>query len=218
MKNRLIIAIALFITLSTVSSQQKIVFSKFKLKEINVENNFLIKEKEIKELLIPVIDKNLIFLAHSDVEELLIKNSLIESFNIKKKYPNSLQIKIFEKKPIAILLDKQNKFYISEKIDLIEFDKLIDDKNLPYVLGNREEFEVFYNSLKTINFPFEIIKKYTLFETNRWDLETMNKKIIKLPPENYIRSLENYLNLRNDDNFEKYLVFDFRIQDQLILK
>ena len=182
MKNRLIIAIALFITLSTVSSQQKIVFSKFKLKEINVENNFLIKEKEIKELLIPVIDKNLIFLAHSDVEELLIKNSLIESFNIKKKYPNSLQIKIFEKKPIAILLDKQNKFYISEKIDLIEFDKLIDDKNLPYVLGNREEFEVFYNSLKTINFPFEIIKKYTLFETNRWDLETMNKKIIKLPP------------------------------------
>ena len=218
MKNRLIIAIALFITLSTVSSQQKIVFSKFKLKEINVENNFLIKEKEIKELLIPVIDKNLIFLAHSDVEKLLIKNSLIESFNIKKKYPNSLQIKIFEKKPIAILLDKQNKFYISEKIDLIEFDKLIDDKNLPYVLGNREEFEVFYNSLKTINFPFEIIKKYTLFETNRWDLETMNKKIIKLPPENYIRSLENYLNLRNDDNFKKYLVFDFRIQDQLILK
>ena len=218
MKNRLIIAIALFITLSTVSSQQKIVFSKFKLKEINVENNFLIKEKEIKELLIPVIDKNLIFLDHSDVEELLIKNSLIESFNIKKKYPNSLQIKIFEKKPIAILLDKQNKFYISEKIDLIEFDKLIDDKNLPYVLGNREEFEVFYNSLKTINFPFEIIKKYTLFETNRWDLETMNKKIIKLPPENYIRSLENYLNLRNDDNFKKYLVFDFRIQDQLILK
>ena len=218
MKNRLIIAIALFITLSTVSSQQKIVFSKFKLKEINVENNFLIKEKEIKELLIPVIDKNLIFLAHSDVEELLIKNSLIESFNIKKKYPNSLQIKIFEKKPIAILLDQQNKFYISEKIDLIEFDKLIDDKNLPYVLGNREEFEVFYNSLKTINFPFEIIKKYTLFETNRWDLETMNKKIIKLPPENYIRSLENYLNLRNDDNFKKYLVFDFRIQDQLILK
>ena len=218
MKNRLIIAIALFIILSTVSSQQKIVFSKFKLKKINVENNFLIKEKEIKELLIPVIDKNLIFLAHSDVEELLIKNSLIESFNIKKKYPNSLQIKIFEKKPIAILLDKQNKFYISEKIDLIEFDKLIDDKNLPYVLGNREEFEVFYNSLKTINFPFEIIKKYTLFETNRWDLETMNKKIIKLPPENYIRSLENYLNLRNDDNFKKYLVFDFRIQDQLILK
>ena len=85
-------------------------------------------------------------------------------------------------------------------------------------MGNREEFEVFYNSLKTINFPFEIIKKYTLFETNRWDLETMNKKIIKLPPENYIRSLENYLNLRNDDNFKKYLVFDFRIQDQLILK
>ena len=49
-----------------------------------------------------------------------MKNSFIESYNIKKKYPNSLNIKIFEKKPIAILQDKKKKFYLSEKIDLIE--------------------------------------------------------------------------------------------------
>ena len=79
------------------------------------------------------------------------------------------------------MIDKQSKFYLSEKIDLIEFNKLVNFKDLPYVLGNKEEFKVFYNSLKLINFPFEIIKKYTLFETNRWDLQTVNKKIIKLP-------------------------------------
>ena len=41
---------------------------------------------------------------------MLIQESFIESFNIKKKYPNTLKIKIYEKKPIAILLKNQNKF------------------------------------------------------------------------------------------------------------
>ena len=92
----------------------------------------------------------------------------------------------------GILTSKDIKEEISTDLKFKK-DKIINKLELI----SREEFEVFYNSLKTINFPFEIIKKYTLFETNRWDLETMNKKIIKLPPENYIRSLENYLNLRN---------------------
>ena len=218
MKNRLIIAIALFITLSTVSSQQKIVFSKFKLKEINVENNFLIKEKEIKELLIPVIDKNLIFLAHSDVEELLIKNSLIESFNIKKKYPNSLQIKIFEKKPIAILQHKQKKFYLSENIDLIDYQELKNYNNLPIIFGSQESFKSLYINLKKINFPINLIKKYYLYELNRWDFETYKMKIIKLPEKNYNESLKNFMILREKNNFDKYKVFDYRINNQLILK
>ena len=52
-----------------------------------------------------------------------------------------------------------------------------------------------------INFPLNIIEKYRFFESNRWDLETKNKKIIKLPNTNYIRSLKNYLKIRNKDSF-----------------
>ena len=59
---------------------------------------------------------------------------------------------------------------------------------------------------------------FTLFETNRWDLETFDNKLIKLPTENYIKSLENYLNLVDKDVFKKYKLFDFRISNQLILK
>ena len=90
-----------------------------------------------------------------------MQNSFIESFNIKKKYPDTLIIKIFEKKPIAILLSKKEKFYLSEKIDLIEFKTLTVDKDLPYVFGNKDEFKIFHASLKKINFPLEKIKKYT---------------------------------------------------------
>ena len=69
-----------------------------------------------------------------------------------------------------------------------------------------------------MNFPLDIIKKYTLFETNRWDLETKNKEIIKLPSRNYSKSLENFLNLKSKNDFKEYKLFDYRINNQLILK
>ena len=98
MKNRLIIGIILFTFLTTINFKQEKIISKFDIKEINVEKNFLIKEKEIKQLLSPIYNKNLLFLKNKEIETLLMQNDLIESFNIKKKYPNSLLIRIFEKK------------------------------------------------------------------------------------------------------------------------
>ena len=85
-------------------------------------------------------------------------------------------------------------------------------------MGNKEDFKIFHKNLKKINFPLSLIKKYTLYESKRWDLETTSKKIIKLPQENYVKSLENFLYIREKNNFKKYVLFDYRIQDQLILK
>ena len=218
MNIRILIAITLFITLTTITSQSKIVFSKFKINKINIENNSLLKEEEIKKLLFKIYDQNLILLKSEEIENALMQNSFIDSFNIKKKYPNTLNIEIFEKKPIVVLQTKKNKFYLTEKNDLINFKNFKEYKDLPYVIGNKEEFKIFYHNLKKMNFPTRLIKKYTLYELNRWDLETANKEIIKLPHKNYISSLKRYLEMQNKSGFKKYKIFDFRIKDQLILK
>ena len=218
MKKRLVIALTLLILLTTINSKQSFVISKLNLKTIVVENNFLLKDKDIKNLLIPFYNKNLIFLDNNKVKEALMQNNFIDSFKIKKKYPSTLEVKIFEKKPIAILVTQNKKFYLSERIDLIEFKSLPNYPDLPYVFGNIDDFKIFYKDLRKINFPLDIIKKYTLYGTKRWDLETKNYNVIKLPSKNYIRSLESYLNLKNKKGFEKYKLFDYRIKDQLILK
>ena len=218
MKKRFVTALLLLILLTTINPQQKIVISKFNLKTIIIENNLLLEDKDIKNLLLPIYDKNLFFLKNIEIKKALIQNSFIESFNIKKKYPSTLKIKIFEKKPIAILISEKKKFYLSEKIDLIEFKNLPNYQTLPFVLGNKDDFKIFYNNLKKINFPIDTIVKYTLYETNRWDLETINNQIIKLPYKNYTKSLENYLNLKSKNSFEKYKLFDYRISNQLIIK
>jgi len=116
------------------------------------------------------------------------------------------------------LINRKEKFYLSEKISLIKFTDLKKFQDLPVVFGNEKEFKIFYENLKKINFPISHVKKYTLYENNRWDLETTEKKIVKLPTKNYKKSLLNFLDLVKKKDFKKYKVFDYRINNQLILK
>ena len=218
MKKRSLIAFGLFILLTTITFTQNINIQKFNIQEIDIQNSDLLKKDEIRKSLNSIYNKNLLFLKNSEIEAKLKENSFIESFNIKKIYPNTLKIKIFEKKPIAILIHKKKKFYLSERIELIEYKSLPNYQNLPYVFGDINKFKIFYKNLNEINFPFNQIKKYTLYEINRWDIETKNNNIIKLPPKNYKKSLKNYLDLINKNEFRKYKIFDYRIKNQLILK
>ena len=68
------------------------------------------------------------------------------------------------------MLNKK-KYLLSENIELIEFMNLPDYQNLPYIFGDKDEFESLYSNLKKIDFPIDIIKKYSFFETGRWDLK-----------------------------------------------
>ena len=218
MKKQLIIAIELLVLLTSYKSQNFFFDLKFNIEEIVLENNFILKEDVIKKDLVYLYDKNLFFLNVNDIKKLLLKHNFIQSFEIKKIYPNRLKIKIFEKKPVAILQQKKNKFYFTKNGDLINYIDLEEYKNLPIVLGGKKKFKFFYNELKKINFPVNLVKQFYFFETGRWDLLTYKNQIIKLPIENYISSLENFISIESKDNFDKYQIFDYRIKDQLILK
>ena len=84
MKKQIIIALALFTLLTTINFQQETSYSKFNLKKIDVENNYLVEDKDIKRLLAPIYNQNLLFLSLQEIEIALLQNSFVESFNIKK--------------------------------------------------------------------------------------------------------------------------------------
>lgn len=218
MRKYTFIVVISFLLLTTINPNQKIIFSKFNIKEIIVVNNHILKDKDIKLLLREIYDKNLLFLKSKEIEMILMKNSFIDGFNINKKYPNTIKIKIFEKQPIAILLKQNKKFFINENIDLIEFKYLSNNSSFPQILGDEKEFKKFYNNFKKTKFPFTLVKKFILFDSNRWDIETTDEKTIKLPYKSYVESIENYLEIKNENNFKNYRIFDYRINNQLILK
>ena len=219
MKNRFLIALVLLVLFSTYSSKE-IFKSKliFKVQEILVENNKYIETNEIKKELSFLLNSNLFLLKNKDISENLKDDTFIESFEIKRIYPNKLKIKIYEKKPIAILQNKKKKYYFTNKNELVTYRNLVEFQNLPVVFGDRDNFKNFYNNLKKIRYPVNSIKSLYYFESQRWDLLTKKNKLVKLPNKNYIKSLVNFLSIKDRDNFAKYKTFDYRINDQLILK
>ena len=219
MKNRFLIALVLLVLFSTYSSKE-IFKSKliFKVQEILVENNKYIETNEIKKELSFLLNSNLFLLKNKDISENLKDDTFIESFEIKRIYPNKLKIKIYEKKPIAILQNKKKKYYFTNKSELITYRSLVEFQNLPVVFGDRDNFKDFYNNLKKIRYPVNSIKSLYYFESQRWDLLTKKNKLVKLPNKNYMKSLVNFLSIKDRDNFAKYKTFDYRINDQLILK
>ncbi len=219
MKKRFLIALVLLLLLSTYNVQNNFsLFNNLNISEIIVENNLIVEEKRVKKKLDYLYQENLFLLNLKKIETKINDIDFIESFEIKKIYPNKIKIKIFEKTPIVILQNKKEKKYFTNKEDTINFFELDKFEDLPIVFGDKKNFQVFYNDLKNINFPISEIKVFYLFESKRWDLVTNNNQTIKLPIKNYIKSLQNFVNLKNQSIFQKYKIFDYRISDQLILK
>ena len=219
MRKRFLISLILLLVLSTYQIQNNFKLgSNFLIKEIIVENNSIIPESSIAKNLSFLNQKNLFFLEQKEIKKKIKELIFIESIEIKKIYPNKIKVKVFEKKPVAILQDKKKKKYFTDKNEVIDFiypDKFDD---LPIVFGDKKNFAIFYDKLKKNHFPLEEIKIFYLFESKRWDLITKKNQTIKLPIKNYMESLVNFINIKDKTNFEKYKIFDYRIKDQLILK
>ena len=219
MRNKPILGIALFILFSTFISQNKFTTKKFGIKEIKIENNKILEDQELINIFSFLYGENIIFLNSYKLKKNIDQKSFIEKIEIKKIFPDKLVIKVFEKEPIAILIDKnQKKYYMGKKIDLIEYRKIFKYENLPIVKGEAKNFKKLFDNLIKINFPTDQIIKYQYFKVNRWNIEMIDKKILKLPEKNYIESLKNFMIIKDKSNFEKYKTFDYRLNNQLVLK
>ncbi len=218
MKKSFLGLIILFILLTTYTPKFNfIINSNLYIQKIKIENNSIIDADEIRKKLSFLYTENLFFLNIKDIEENLKSETFIESFSIKKIYPNTLKLIIVEKKPIAILQNKKKKFYISDKGNLINFRYIEIYNSLPTVFGNGRDFYSLYSDLQNIKFPLEAIKSFYFFESGRWDLIMYDDRVIKLPIKNYLFSLKNFMLSKDSGNFNNYKIFDYRIKDQLIL-
>ena len=222
---KIIILLFTFIFLTTYAPKNLNIIDKeengfFKIKKIKVTNNHKIKENIIIKKLNHIYNKNIIFLTNKDILTYLLNLDYLERVEVKKKYPNTLVLKIYETTPMAILYKKKGKYVLDSLSNLIVLDKSLDEKKLPKVFGQRAEsdFINFFNQLSSNKFPKNRIKSYYYFQINRWDLKLANDQIIKFPSEKRKEAIQQSVELLNREDFKKYKVIDLRINDKIIVE
>ena len=111
----------------SVSPQKKNFF--FKIQNIKIVNNQLIDENKIIEKLTEIYEKNILFIERNDIERPLKSIEFLEKIEVKKKYPNTIIINVYETEPVAILFKENSKYLLDSSSNLIPFNEnmLFDD-------------------------------------------------------------------------------------------
>ena len=222
---RIVALLIALIFLTTYSPSGLNVFSKkknlfFKIQNIEVINNYLINKSEIIEKLAQIYEKNILFINRSDIKKSLKSIDFLEKIEVKKKYPNTIIIKVYETKPVAILFKKNDKFLLDSSSNLIAFNENMFAHDFPNVFGNGAEHDFinFFNQLKNNNFPKKRIKNLYYFQIGRWDLQLLNNQIIKFPSNKTTEAIKQSVELLDRKDFENYNIIDLRIYGKIVVE
>ena len=221
----IIILLVAFTFLTTYSPNEFNVFHPkknifFKIQNIKIVNNHLIDENKIIEKLTEIYEKNILFIERNDIERPLKSIEFLEKIEVKKKYPNTIIIKVYETNPIAILFKKNHKYLLDNSSNLITFSGNMPIDDFPSVFGKGAEqnFINFYNQLKNNNFPKQRVKNFYYFQIGRWDLQLLNNQIIKFPANKITESIQQSVKLLARKDFENYNIIDLRIHGKIVVE
>ena len=192
----------------------------FSIKKIEITNNHKIKESVIFKRLNHIYNRNIIFVTNRDIFKYLVNLNYLESIEVKKKYPGTIVVKIYETEPKAVLYKEKDKYILDSSSNLIVLDESIDEKKFPKVFGLKAEsdFINFFNQLTLNKFPKNRIKSYTYFQINRWDLRLNNDQIIKFPSKKRKEAIQQSVKLLDREDFKKYRVIDLRIDGKIVVE
>ena len=161
--------------------------------------------------------ENIFFLTETEIIEVIDSNPLVEEYEVFKKYPSTINIKIKKTSFLARINQDDKIFIIGSNGKLSNNDFSI--KELPYIFGNPEPSE-FLNFKKIIDdskIPYDRIKNLYFFKSKRWDIELKNNILIKLSRNNVKEILDNVFEFMRDVNFGNIKIIDARINNQIIL-
>jgi len=218
--NKLYLLIFFFFIFTTYNSkEQKKSFSIiFPIKEIIIENTLAVNLIKLKSELDFLRKTSLFFLKEEKIVEVMDRHEFISNVQLKKKYPSTLKILVFEKIPIATEIKDKKRYYVTKNGEKVNYTRIENYEDLPTIFGNHKNFSSFFNDLEESNFKINEIKAFYYFDIGRWDIVLKNKKTIKLPEKNYQNILLKVNSILDDVSFSKYKIFDYRIKDQLILQ
>jgi len=144
----------------------------------------------------------------------------LEKIEVKKKYPNTIIIKVYETNPVAILFKENSKYLLDSSSNLIPFNENMLYDDLPSIFGEKAEqdFINFFDQLVNNNFPKQRVKNFYYFQIGRWDLELLNNQIIKFPASKIPEAIQQSVKLLARKDFGNYNIIDLRIHGKIVVE
>lgn len=161
----------------------------FSIKTIQVKNNKIVKLSEIKNYANYSLGENIFRFNKKKLQEKINKDIYIRNANIKKIYPNTIEITVEEAKDICYFEVGKDKFFVDSDFkivrnkDRIDYSKIVKivgaNENLSKIsnLKSDEKFHEFLNNLYT----HKILEQLTEINVvNSNDITMVTKNEIKV--------------------------------------
>ena len=159
--------------------------------------------------------KNLFFLKPNEIKKIVEDNNLVEGYKVFKEYPSRLIIEIKKTDFLAQTRRDGNFFFLGSNGAFIKTST--KQKNIPFIFGDFKNSNFF--ELKRIiddsTFKFNEIKNLFFFKSGRWDIETSEGLMIRLPKDNLEDAIKLLIGFLDQGN-ENINTIDLRQKNQIV--
>ena len=184
----------------------------FKIKNIKIVPNELVFE-EVYNLL----NQNIFKLNNSNLKNFVNKYTYLKSIEIKKIYPDTLEVLITKSSPIAIIDNQISFTYLGDNGKVFKDNK--EYNSIPILKGEIDIAEaiIVLNLLDKSIYKLEDIKEIIFFPTKRINIILKDNKILKFPISIDLKYINKTYNFLKTIKTEKQVI-DFRVLERIILK
>ena len=213
---KIIFYISLIIILGTFNNKNLKNFDLPKINIVDIEG-IEFNENEYTKITNLIKFNNLLSIQKSQIKEILNSNNLIEKYEVFKRYPSSIKIKIVKTNFLASTNINGKNYLVGSNGKFINTKDT--SKNFPFIFGNfeTEKFLEFKNIILQTEFKYNKIKNFYYFPSGRWDIEMISGILIKLPITEIKESLNLSIDLLDDIEFSNIKILDIRQKNQIVI-
>ncbi len=215
-KIKIFLILFFFILLSSYNKDIKNSNKFFYIKKIEFENNYFVSDELLNQYFNFLNNKNIFTIDQNEFNKIYKKLPFIKNIIVKKIYPNKIKITITEKKPVAV---KQSTVLLEDWSEInSNLITNIEGEELPMINKFTPEFIEVYKSFIKYNLQNKKVSEFYANKIGRWDIIFSDKKKLKLPEKNFSSALKNFFEIEQKQEFKEFKIFDYRIEDKLILE
>ena len=213
---KIIFYISLIIILGTFNNKNLKNFNLPKINMVNIEG-IEFNDNEYLKIMNLIKLNNLLSIQKSQIQEILNSNNSIEEYEVFKRYPSSIKIKIQKTNFLASTNINGKNYLVGSNGKFINTKDY--SQNLPFIFGNfeTEKFLEFKNIILQTDFKYNNIKNFYYFPSGRWDIEMISGVLIKLPITGIKETLNLSIDLLEDKEFSNMKILDIRQKNQIVI-